>query len=244
MTEVLVFSSNDIYDKVRTFCLIRDLTEKIAAREVITRASQTADITITADELQQAVNSWRSRNGLDSVKATQLWLKEHYLSLEELGKLISAEVLSTKLAWHLFQDKVSSYFFDYQLDYVQVSMYEIVLDNEGIAMEVFYAIDEEEINFFDAAYRYVQDTELCRKGGYRGFLYRKDLKPEISAAVFAANPPQLLKPIVASDGVHLIRVEEIVEPQLDDAMREKIVEDLFDDWLSQKVKQFEIKIKD
>ncbi|MEQ9355725.1 MAG: peptidylprolyl isomerase [Coleofasciculus chthonoplastes F2-STO-03] len=45
-------------------------------------------------------------------------------------------------------------------------------------------------------------------------MQRKELKPEISAAVFAATPPQVLKPIVTSKGVHLIFVEEIIQPEL------------------------------
>lgn len=192
MSEVLVFSREDLLDKLRTFCLIPDLTEKIIVREVIARASQEANLTVEPDELQQAVNEWRSRNNLSSVEATQLWLEKHYLSLEELGELISAEVLAKKLALHLFENKVETYFIDYQIDYMQVSMYEIILDNEDLAMEIFYAIEEAEISFFEAAYKYIRDTELSRKGGYRGTLYRKDLKPEIAAAVFGANPPQNL----------------------------------------------------
>ena len=192
--------------------------------------------------MQQAVNEWRSLNNLNSVEATQLWLEKHYLSLEELGELISAEVLAKKLARHLFENKVETYFIDYQIDYMQVSMYEIILDNEDLAMEIFYAIDEAEMSFFEAAYKYIRDTELSRKGGYRGTLYRKDLKPEITAAVFGANPPQILKPINTSTGVHLIRVEEITKPLLDDGMRHKIIDELFDTWLTQQIRQFEVKI--
>jgi parvulin-like peptidyl-prolyl isomerase len=50
-------------------------------------------------------------------------------------------------------------------------------------------------------------------------LRRKELKPEISAAVFAAAPPQVLKPILSAKGLHLILVEEIIQPQLDDKLR-------------------------
>jgi len=47
------------------------------------------------------------------------------------------------------------------------------------------------------------------------------MKPEISAVVFAAKPPQVLKPIVTSKGVHLILVEEIIEQKLTDMLRKK-----------------------
>ncbi len=60
-------------------------------------------------------------------------------------------------------------------------------------------------------HRYIEDKELRRKGGYRGILSRKDLKSEISSAVFAATPPEVLKPIVTSKGVHLILAGEIIQ---------------------------------
>jgi parvulin-like peptidyl-prolyl isomerase len=92
------------------------------------------------------------------------------------------------------------------------------------------------------AHQYIQDTELRRRGGYRGILNRKDLKPEISAAAFAATPPQVLKPVVTSKGAHLILVEELIEPQLNETLRYKILSDLFSEWLKQQLEQLEVKI--
>jgi parvulin-like peptidyl-prolyl isomerase len=69
---------------------------------------------------------------------------------------------------------------------------------------------------------------------------RKELKPEISAAVFAAKPPQILKPIVTSSGVNLILVEEIIQPELDNKLRYQILSDLFAGWLKQQIEQLEV----
>ena len=243
MSKILTFDRADMFDQLRLLGQIPVLTEKIITREIVTRAASEANIEIESEELQQAVDSWRLVNQLDSIEATQLWLQQHHLSLEELGELISATVLSSKLAQHLFQDKIASYFVDYQIDYMQAAMYEIVLDDEGMAMELSYAMDEGEISFFEAAYQHIQNPGLSRIGGYRGTTYRKDLKPEISAAVFSASPPDLLEPIVTSEGVHLIKVEELIRPQLDDVMCHRIVSELFDTWLTQQVRQFEVKFE-
>jgi len=119
-------------------------------------------------------------------------------------------------------------------------MYEVVLDDEDLAMELFYGIQEGEMSFYEVAHQYIQDTELRRKGGYRGIVRRKELKPEISAAVFAAKPPQVLKPIVTSSGVNLILVEEIIQPELDNKLRYQILSDLFAGWLKQQIEQLEV----
>jgi parvulin-like peptidyl-prolyl isomerase len=96
------------------------------------------------------------------------------------------------------------------------------------------------MSFYDVAHKYIEDKELRRKGGYRGILYRKDLKPEISAAVFAATPPEVLKPIVTSKGVHLILLEEILQIELDNKLRYQIVSELFGEWVINQIESVSI----
>lgn len=96
------------------------------------------------------------------------------------------------------------------------------------------------MSFYDVAHKYIQDKELSRKCGYLGKVQRKDLKPEISAAIFAAKPPELLKPIITSKGVHLILVEEIIQPELNNFLQMKIMSDLFDTWINQQVEEVEV----
>ncbi len=107
-------------------------------------------------------------------------------------------------------------------------------------MELFYSISEGESSFSEVARQYIQESELRRRGGYRGVVRRQEMKPEISAAVFAAKPPQILKPIITSQGVHLILVEEIVPAQLDEQQRSEILSHLFKSWLQRKIEEVEI----
>ena len=79
--------------------------------------------------------------------------------------------------------------------------------------------------------QYIQDRELRRLRGDRGVVNRKDLRPEISAVAFATNPPQVLKPIKTSSGIHLILVEEIIQAKLDEKISSQILSDLFSQWL-------------
>jgi parvulin-like peptidyl-prolyl isomerase len=94
-------------------------------------------------------------------------------------------------------------------------------------------LQEGDLNFADVAERYIPIPELRRQGGYIGKVKRKQLRPEVSAAVFAAKPPQLLQPIVSAVGIHLIRVEEIIESQLDERLYDRILMEMFDLWLDE-----------
>lgn len=239
MSQTITISREDILHQIKISCQIPSLVEGICTRKIIARAAEEAGIKAEPEELQLSADILRLMSNLRSASATLSWLQKHSLSLDDFEELVYATVISSKLAKHLFADKVEPFFVDHYLDYAFVVMYEVVLDDEDLAMELFYALGEGEMNFHEVAHQYIQDTELRRRGGYRGILHRTDLKPEISAAVFAATPPQILKPIVTSIGSHLILVEEIIQPQLDNKLRSQILSDLFSEWLKQQIEEVE-----
>lgn len=240
MFQPITITNEDILAQVKLSCKIPEIIEEIVTRKVIANAATEAGIKVETEELQKAADQMRLMNKLDSADATWAWLEKHSLRIDDYEKIVYSTVISGKLAAHLFADKVEPYFFENQLDYAGVVMYEVVLDDEDLAIELFYAIKEGEMRFNDVAHKYIQDKELRRKGGYRGIVRRKDLKPEISINVFTATPPQVLKPIVGSKGVHLILVEEIIKPQLEPKLRIEIITGLFTEWVKQQVKQFQV----
>lgn len=235
MSKKITISSEDILHQVKLSCQIPDIVEQIVTRKIVAASAAEAGIKVETEELQTAADSLRLMSQLNSAEETKVWLQKNGLSLDDFEELVYNNVISGKLAQHLFADKVEPFFVEHQLDYAGVVMYEVVLDDEDLAMELFYAIQEGEMSFHEVAYQYIEDTELRRKGGYRGIVRRKELKPEISAAVFAATSPQVLKPILTAKGVHLIFVEKIIQPELDDKLCSQILSDWFVAWIKQQV---------
>ncbi len=240
MLETIIISDEDIFQQVKLSCLIPTMIEGIVGRQIVKQFAINKAITTETHELQQAADDLRRLNKLYSADETWSWLQKYHLSVDEFEELAAATVLSSKLAQHLFADQVEPYFLEHQLDYTRVVMYEIVLDDEDLAIELSYALQEGEISFYQAAHQYIQDPELRRRGGYRGILRRSELKPEISVAVFSAQPPQILKPIVTAQGAHLILVEELLPAELTQELRYEILSKLFGEWLKQQVEQVEV----
>jgi hypothetical protein len=240
MVNTITVSNEDIILQLKVSCQLPATIADIVQRKTIESKAKELGITIEPEELQEAADNFRSLNQLWRAGDTWSWLQNHYLSLDEFEAAIYSNALSTKLAHHLFADKIEPFFVEHQLDYAGVALYEVVLDDEDLAMELFYAIQEGEMNFYEVAHQYIQETDLRRSKGYQGVLRRHDLRPEISAAVFAATPPQLLKPIMTSKGAHLILVEEVIQPDLDQSLRHKILLELFSDWLKKQVAQVDI----
>ncbi|MBD2180575.1 peptidylprolyl isomerase [Planktothrix sp. FACHB-1355] len=242
MSQAITISAQDILHQVKLSCQIPSIVEQIVTRKIIINAAAEAGIKVEAEELQQAADNIRLISKLKTADETWEWLKKNCLSLDDFEEMVYTNVISGKLAQHLFAYKVEPWFVEHQLDYAGAVIYEVVLDDEDLAMELFYALQEGEMSFPEVAHQYIQDTELRRRGGYRGVVRRNEMKPEISAAVFAAKPPQVLKPIVGAKGVYLILVEEVIKPQLDEKLRYQILSDLFQKWMRQKVDEMKATI--
>ncbi|KAB8333287.1 peptidylprolyl isomerase [Scytonema tolypothrichoides VB-61278] len=240
MSNPLTISSSDLIHSLKLSCQIPDVVEAIATQKIIAEAAQEAGIQVSEQELQQEGDRLRFAKKLVKAQDTWNWLKKHHLSLAEFEELIHNNVLATKLANHLFAQDVERFFYENQLNYVAAATYEVILDDRDLALELFYSLESGEITFQEIAREYIQQPELRRAGGYQGMRRRKDFRPEIAAAVFAATPPSVIKPISTSKGVYLIWVEEIVQPILDEQLRDKIQQELFEHWLNEQIQTIEI----
>jgi parvulin-like peptidyl-prolyl isomerase len=240
MNNIWKFSVEDIIYHLKLSRQIPSILEAIATQKIINDAAQKAGIEIGITELQQAADNLRLLNNLIKAEDTWAWLEKHHLSLDDFEEIAKTSLLSANLASHLFINKVEPFFYAHQLDYAGAVTYEVVLDDEDLALELFYALQEGEISFQEVARQYIQEPELRRAGGYQGIRQRSDFRPEIAAAVFAATPPQILKPIITLKGVHIIAVEEIIKPELDEQLRIQIMRNFFTNWLQQKIADIEI----
>ncbi|MBE9213164.1 peptidylprolyl isomerase [Plectonema cf. radiosum LEGE 06105] len=237
MSNILSISPTEVIHYLKMSCQIPNVIEGIATRKIIADTASKEGITVEEDELQQEGDRLRFAKKLVKATDTWAWLKTHHLSIDEFEELVHHTVLSKKVAHHLFTDKVEAIFYPNQLDFVKAVTYEVVFDDYDLALELFYALEENELTFPEIAREYIPNPELRRACGYQGVRRRKDFRPEIASSVFAATPPQVLKPIMTPKGIYLIWVEEIIQPELNEQLREQIVTDLFNGWLKQQIKQ-------
>jgi parvulin-like peptidyl-prolyl isomerase len=228
---------DDILRQIKLSCQMPTVLRAIIERKVVAQKAQELGLQVSVEDLQKAADSFRLKHQLVTAQATVQWLRQMMLSLDDLEMLVTHTVLSAQLAEHLFAARVEPYFVEHRLDYTTIAMHEVVLQNGDLAMELFYALQEQEMTFAEVARQYAQDPEARRRGGYKGLVTRMDLKPELSAAIFTATPPQVLKPIAVGKQFYLVWVEEVITPMLDEALRSQILAELFANWLKLQVDQ-------
>ena len=242
MKKAISLSSEDIFNHLKVSCQLPTTLESIITCKIVESKAKEIGLTVNQKELQQASDNFRLSQQLHTIQDTEIWLQKHHLSLDDFENLIYTNVLSKKLVEHLFGDRVEAHFYQHQLDYAGAAIYEVLLDDEDIAIELYCALKDEEISFQEVARQYINEPSLRRAGGYRGILSRRELPAEVSHAVFSANPPKLLKPITTSRGIYFILVEEIIQPKFNEQIRKQILDELFSQWLQRQMKDVEIEI--
>jgi parvulin-like peptidyl-prolyl isomerase len=228
-------SNQDLLHQIKITGKIPELLHGILQQRVLKMSAQKLNLEISEEEVQKGADQFRVANRLETIPATQQWLDDRHLSMEDFEQLVITNLLATKIAQKIFFDQAAPYFYQHILDYSSAVIYEIVVDDENLAFELFHEIQEGDMTFGEAAKSYAPDLESQRRGGYVGNVMRSSMIPEISAAVFATKPPEILEPIVVGSQVHLILVEEIVEPVLTPELQEQIMWQLFQGWLQEQI---------
>jgi len=80
------------------------------------------------------------------VDATWSWLQKHRLSLDDFEELVYATVISSKLAQHLFANKVEPFLLSTSSIMLRLLCMKWSWTMK-MAMELFYALQEGEISF-------------------------------------------------------------------------------------------------
>lgn len=225
-------TSEELLREAKLSLQLPHLTEEIRVHKTIAALAEEKGIKPDAASLQEAADQIRVSHNLKSAAETYAWLEKYSLSMDDFEELALRSCLRHQLAEHLFADKIEPYFVQHKLDYMSAVLYEVVFDDEDLAMEAYYALQAGETTFPQVAHEHIRETELRRVGGYLGDLRRSTLSTEVAAAVFSTIPPQVLKPIVSAQGISLVYVNEICMPSLTEQLRNEILADLFSNFLS------------
>jgi parvulin-like peptidyl-prolyl isomerase len=210
---------------------LRDTYQEILSRQIIDRAAKEREIAVSPEEIQAEADQFRYNHKLESASQTFSWLEEQLLTPEEWESGIRNRLLKKKLAEHLFGSQIEASFAQSKVQYEQAVLYRIVVSYQPLAQEIFYQIEEEEVSFFEAAHYYDIDPRRRLACGFEGKLSRWQLQPDIAARVFGANPQEVVGVIQSEEGFEIWMVEEFIPAELTPEIRERIISQLFNEWL-------------
>jgi parvulin-like peptidyl-prolyl isomerase len=209
----------------------KSVNQDILHQMVVTDVARERGVQLTDAEVQQAGEQQRSELRLERATDTLAWLADQQVTPQEWEQGIRDRLLRAKLAEHLFASEAEKRFVENRLSYDRVVLYQIVVPQLEFAQELCYRIEAGESSFFDVAYEFDIDPERRRRSGFEGVIHRWELQPAIATQVFNARVGELAGPIPSNGGYHILWVREFLPAELTNALRQELLQALFQEWL-------------
>lgn len=223
--------TNEIFPLVQQYGMLPQLVREIITEDAI------ADITLSTEENTKAYQQFYQNNQLTSDADLEAWLTTRNLSREHLDYLVTRNPKLELFKQNTWDNKLESYFIQRKskLDKVIYSL--IRLNDIGIAQELYFRIQEGEQSFDAIAREYSQGQE-ANTGGLLGPVELSVPHPAL-ANLLASNPPgKLLPPARVGEWIVIVRLEKFLPAQLDEPMKQRLLNELWENWLQTQLKEF------
>ena len=189
-------------------------------------------ISLPEEDIQTEGDRQRHELRLERAEDTLAWLESEQVTPDQWEQGIKDKLLRSLMAEHLFSGDIDRIFAENKLNYDRRAVYRLEIADSAIAQELFYQIEDGEINFFEAAYLYLEDEEKRDRCGFEGLLHRWELPKAHAMVIFEAQGQQILSPIETEAGFVLFWVGRIIPAMLTPVLRTKILNESLDQWLA------------
>ncbi len=160
------------------------------------------------------------------------WLQRQGMTKEQLESLAVKLLKIEKFKEETWGNQVQSHFLKRksQLDRV---VYSLIRTNKAeLAQELYFRIQEGESSFPALAMKYSEGAE-AQTGGLIGPVEVNSPHPRIAQVLATCQPGQLVPPTQVGEWIVIIRLENFISAKLDDPMKQRMLDELFRQWLAQ-----------
>ncbi|MEM6613334.1 MAG: peptidylprolyl isomerase [Cyanobacteria bacterium P01_C01_bin.72] len=148
---------------------------------------------------------------------------------KQICESITRKLKITKFKQATWGKEVASYYISRKQNLDQVVYSEIVLEDEGLATEIYFRLLGKEQSFSELAFEH-QKPEI-----YRVYeqIKKCPLTSKMAQLLVKHQPGELLRPINCNNVYRIIRFEQILPAILDESMHHQLLDELYESWLNQ-----------
>jgi parvulin-like peptidyl-prolyl isomerase len=233
MTELVQIGNFQIPTEEIVPLLVRyQLLQGMLRELAIDRAMEQVDC--SDEEKSQSIQQIYERHQLTSNEQVQQWLDLQGLTREQLEDIAIRQFKIEKFKQNTWQHKLEAYFLRRkgQLDKAIYSL--IRTDDIGVAQEVYFRLIDGEQTFEEIARQYSQGAE-AQTGGLIGPVELSTPHPAIAQSIATQPMGKICPPIKLEQWYVIVRPEQLIPSQLDEAMRQRLINELFQTWLQEQL---------
>lgn len=236
LPEISPATNEDIIAYLRHSYQLAEIASLAEREALILKLCARFDIMISDEELQAAGDTFRLEHKLLGTSETFAWLQEQRITVEDWTQGIRVRLLTKKLKEHLFGDAVDAHYLNKRNDFKRVALSQILVRDLPDALKIAHALREENASFCALALEYSMGKQSKENGGFVGVRFLAELMPEISQAITEAREEEVIDPVQTKLGYHIIRIEKWFPAALNESIRQKTLDFLFQTWLQEQNK--------
>ena len=195
-----------------------------------------APYSCTEAERQLAIKQFEQQQQINSEEAREAWLSYQGMNLEQMEQLAIRPVLLEKFKTDTWGGKVESYFISRKSNFDQ-AIFSLLRTSDGLlAQEIYFRIQEGEESFSELAQKYSKGAE-ANTGGVIGPVSLSNLNPALAKILSISQPGKLWPPTRLEEWFAIVRLEKFLPAQLDQPMRRRLIDEMFETWLKEQMQQ-------
>jgi parvulin-like peptidyl-prolyl isomerase len=233
MAEVLkignrIITSKELVPLLASYQLLSPLLRELVTDQAI------AEIGCTLEEQAQCLQQFCQQQQISSATEKQAWLAKNHLTERQLASLVTRPLRLERYKQATWGPKLESYFLQRKAQLDRAIYGLIRLQDLGVAQELYFRISEGEQSFALLAREYSQGPE-AQTGGLVGPAELGTLHPTLAKVLTVSQPEQLWAPMQLGSWWVIIRLEKFIPAQLDETMRQRLLAELFQNWLQEQL---------
>ena len=195
-----------------------------------------ANFSCTEEERRLVIEKFCQKHQLTSLEAKEAWAAYQGITLEQIEDLAVQSVLLEKFKTVTWGPKVESYFMTRKASLDQVICSLLRTKDALLAQEIYFRIQEGEQSFSQLAKAYSKGPE-ANTGGVIGPVPLSNLHPSVAKIISISQPGQLWPPTHLEEWFVIIRLEKFLPAHLDEQMRSRLIDEMFENWLKEQIQQ-------
>lgn len=189
---------------------------------------------------QDALQEFCSKRGLFSKEQQQAWCQQQQITPEQMAIAAQREYKLTAFQSETWGEQIESYFLQRkaQLDRVRYSL--IRTKDASLAQEIYFRLSDDGASFAELASQYSEGQE-SKTGGMIGPVELSVPHPILGRMLMVSKPGQLWAPTQIGEWLVIARLEQFIPAQFDDTMRQRLLNEQFQEWLNEQIAQTPVK---
>lgn len=203
------------------------LCERIIDRAILTIECTPEEIASACEQFYQQLNF--------TLEQQQIWRSHCGLSQIQFEEMATRSLRIEKFKQATWGHKLESYFLQRKQEFDRVIYSLLRTTDQDLAQELFFRISESEQSFTQLAQHYSEGAE-AETGGLIGPIELGTLNAKLANLLYTSQIGQV-QPFGLGEWYMIVRLEKRIPAQLDDQMRDRLLQEKFDAWLQEQIQQ-------